>query len=260
MSSQLRKFQEKFHTALLNQDNVKNIEPLIDSNGIRADKRINIYRNNFKLSLTEALKSTFPVIYALLGDQAFTIWAYRFISKVPSTEGNLHNYGAKFPTFIQQQPEYSQLQLPYLVEIGEFEWAYHEVFHETEIQPIKIENLASVDPSQYNEIIFEINPASRLIKSDFPLVKIWRLGNGLDSDEVKLDTGGVSVLIARRELTLEFQQLSNEDYNFLRLTAEGNTLGTIVDTIGAKNPEFNFQECLHRQFQRNNFSGFHIET
>lgn len=258
--SQLRKFQQEFHTALLDQNNVKNIEQLIDSNGISADKRINVYRNNFKFNLTEALRSTFPVIYALLGEQAFTIWSYRFIAEAPSTEGNLHNYGVKFPKFIQQLPEYSDLQLPYLVEIGEFEWAYHEVFHETEIQPIKIENLASVNPSQYNEIVFEIHPASRLLKSNFPLIKIWRLGNGLDSDEVDLDAGGVSVLIARRELTLEFQQLSNEDYNFLRLTADGHTLGAIVDTIGSENPDFNLQECLQRQFQRNNFSGFYIET
>ena len=249
--SQLHKFQQNFHAAISGAPCIKSLEAIIKMNGFSAQRRLNVYKNNFEHSLASALKSTYPAISALIGEQLFNAWANQYVKQYPSTTGNLHHYGNNFSSFIRDNID--SKDLPYLADIAEFEWFYHEVFHEVDAEEITIEALSNVDPNHFNNIVFILHPASRQLHSSFPLIDIWRLGNNLSTEQVDLDSGGVSLLIARRSLVIEFQKLDQGDSWFLQLLTEGKPLGEIVDTISTKMPDFNIQECLQRQFQRKKF-------
>ena len=59
---------------------------LIREDGLPADRRLQVYRNNTIISLTEALKATYPVVAALVGEQFFAHAAKAFIAAHPPRE------------------------------------------------------------------------------------------------------------------------------------------------------------------------------
>lgn len=59
-------------------------------------KRFAIYRNNSFISLTEALKATFPVTMKLADARFFAFAAHHFIKAHPPREARLSAYGGAF--------------------------------------------------------------------------------------------------------------------------------------------------------------------
>jgi len=57
------------------------------------DVAIEIYRNNYRGNLHDALAGAYPVIKQLVGDEFFRFLARKYIEKYPSRSANLHQYG-----------------------------------------------------------------------------------------------------------------------------------------------------------------------
>ena len=68
----------------------------IEGRGLSAAQRLQIHRNNCRISLTEALKANYPVINRLVGEAFFEAMAAAFISACPPREPRLSAYGAAF--------------------------------------------------------------------------------------------------------------------------------------------------------------------
>jgi len=55
-----------------------------------ADTALEVYRNNYRGNLHDALAGAYPVIRQLVGDEFFRYMARKFIEQYPSRSGNLH--------------------------------------------------------------------------------------------------------------------------------------------------------------------------
>ncbi|MFA5826551.1 MAG: DNA-binding domain-containing protein, partial [Gallionellaceae bacterium] len=82
-----------------------------------------VYRNNYRGNLHDALAGAYPVVKQLVGDDFFRFMARKFIEQYPSHSANLHHYGTELPDFLATFAPAQELV--YLADVAALEWAYH---------------------------------------------------------------------------------------------------------------------------------------
>jgi hypothetical protein len=115
----LRDLQAAFARALL-ADDAGPVTALIAGDGLAAEERLDIYRNNVFASLTEVLRDTFPAVCRLLDERFFAYAGHDFIRRRPPRRAVLAEYGAQFATFLAGFAPASGLV--YLPDVARLEW------------------------------------------------------------------------------------------------------------------------------------------
>ncbi len=247
--SGLRKLQQAFADAVFTGETTA-LAQTVRANGLTGPRRLQVYRNNMFVSLTEALRAVFPVVEKLVGNEFFAHAARQYIQTQPSTSGDLHDFGGSFAEFLAPFPGADQLA--YLPDVARLEWAYHEVFHAADHEPLALESLAAIPAANHEQIKFALHPASRLLQSPYPILRIWEVNqNEFDaSDEGKatidLDAGGVTLLVLRRELDVEFRPLPPAEFEWLRHLATANSIGVATARAVEMDPDFDLDTVLMR--------------
>ena len=210
----LHDLQAAFTQALLNPMSDCCVDG-IRANGLSGARRLQVYRNNVFANLTDALRTVYPVIHHLVGEEFFRRAAQQYIHDYPSTSGNLHEFGHCFADFIQSFP--GAAELLYLSDVAHLEWAYHQVFHAAEERPMDPTLLAAIPREQWCDLKFKLNPASCLLDSEYPILRIWQANQTSYTGHrgVDLREGGVRVLIIRRQLQVELRPLALGEYKLL---------------------------------------------
>ena len=104
--------------------------------------RLEIYRNNTLISLTEALKANFPVTVRLVDERFFRWVAQDFIRHHPPREPRLALYGAALPAFLATVP--ACRTVPYVAEVARLEWAICQSLQAEQLNPCSTEPLSGL--------------------------------------------------------------------------------------------------------------------
>lgn len=245
----LRELQFKFAEAVLERADTR-IRQLVRANGLSGARRLQVYRNNVFAGLTSALGAVYPVVERLVGDGFFRYAADRYIRLHPSTSGNLHDFGGAFAEFLAAFP--AAAGLPYLTDVARLEWAYHQVFHAAEHAPLDLSALRAIPPEGYLALKFHLHPASRLLHSDYPVLRIWEVNQAdYEGDgTVDLSQGGDQLLVIRRELRVELQPLGKGEYTLLTALAANHDLASACEAALSIEPDFDLTACLQRHVAR----------
>jgi len=222
----------------------------IRANGLSGARRLQIYRNNVFTSLTSALQAVYPVVERLVGEGFFRYAAHEYIRCHPSASGNLHDFGATFAEFLASFE--AATTLPYLPDVARLEWYWHEVFHAAGHASLDLAVLATLSPEQYPQVRFLLHPASRLVASDYPVLRIWQVNqNDYAGDQrVDLAEGGVRVLVIRQSLEVQMQPLGAGEYALLRALAAGEALALAYKKALAVQADFDLIACLKQHVRR----------
>lgn len=145
---------------------------LTDGAGMPTQKRFDVYRNNVTVALRDALRTGFPVLCKLLGDQRFDQMATLFARAHPPKTPLMMHYGDEMPKFLAA---FSPLaHIGYLADVARLELAMRRAYHAADTQPIAPEELGSLAPEQLLAASLTLAPAVQLIASDWPLFDIWQ--------------------------------------------------------------------------------------
>jgi hypothetical protein len=231
----------------LKTTNASKLDTLIRSNGLTSARRLQIYRNNIFHSFTEALRACYPVVERLVGKEFFDHAARRYIEYNPSRSGNLHNYGDRFPDFLM---EYEPAQcLAYLPDIARLEWARQKAYHAADKKPLDVSSLQLVPQEKYGELYFQLHPSAQLLRSDYPILRIWEVNqpNYSGSLAVDLTAGKSRLLILRRDFNIEMRQLSSGEFHLLHALAAGHKLTHACEQALEADPGFDVRSsvCHH---------------
>ncbi len=170
--------QPQFRAALLDAGRPVP-DGLIDGAARPAGKRFDVYRNNVAVSLSEAMRTAFPVITKLLGVQNMDGLAGMFLRAHPPSSPLMMHYGAAFPEFLAALP---QLQhLPYLSDIARLELAIRRSYHAADAEAVDPDTLAAIAPDTLMQARIRLAPAVRVLRSDWPLHDIWRFNSTKDA-------------------------------------------------------------------------------
>ncbi|UTZ26680.1 DUF2063 domain-containing protein [Vibrio campbellii] len=149
----------------------------IASDEFTADERMQIYRNNFIVSLSEVLSATYPMVEALLGKECFEQMARQHVLTYPLEEGNVAHYDEGFQDTIMQ---FSQViaQAPYSPEVARFEWhidlarqAQYEQSNAAEFKPLAA--LGEVSEEQQPALILHLKKGCRSFDSSYAVFDLF---------------------------------------------------------------------------------------
>lgn len=229
------------------------------ANGIQAERRLALYRNNTMLGLTEALRAVYPVLGRLVGDDFFKRLSREFILAWPPRAGSLLVYSNRMPDFLAAWPPVANL--PYLADTAWLEWFRHEVYHESDEPAVGIADLRLIPEESYGTIRFGLHPTVRMLESRFPIERIWRLnqdGSTAD-DRVDLNEGVSRLLVCRPEWEVEMISIDESSYRFFKRLEAGSTLNEAVSDALSINPNFDVSTLLQLALSKALFAHFTLD-
>lgn len=211
----LRELQRRFAAAVVGGgDHVIAACDCIADDAPGAAARLAVHAHHFRLTLIEALQSTFPVVNRLVGAPFFTTIARRYVLGAPPRRPCLFEYGDRFPAFLGAQPE--ARSLAYLADVARLEWALNRAAHAEDVPPLDSAAAARFVGRATGELIIGLDPACRLIASPWPIDRIWLAHQAQcgSIEPVDLDIGGALLLVCR-----EIGQREAGEVGWLRLNA-----------------------------------------
>lgn len=205
--------------------------------------RFEVYRASFEANLRGALSDTYPVVNRLVGEAFFNQVARAYLRAHPSRSGDLHDYGAHFALFLAAQ--HSTAHLPYLPDVARLEWLAHEAFHAADVEPLTLSALAELPPERYGSIC--LLPCVRLMRSDFPVHRIWQVNQPTwqGDGHVDLGTGGGLFAVSREALDIVLYPLGMGAYSLAEALCLGTDLATACETLLADAPNTDVSAALH---------------
>lgn len=241
----LRELQHQFSQHILNPEHSALFSELVPG-AFDPAQRIQVYRNNMAIGLTDAMGAVYPVIHRLVGDEFFQYCCREFMRCFPSRCGNLHDFGREFSAFLKDFKEADSL--PYLSDVAELEWNYHVVYHEAEAQSLDLEALSRVNPDSFEALKFELNPACRIMRSRYPIAEIWRVNQDeYDGDQrVNLDSGACNLLLIRNREEIEIHNVDDASYAALTHMQRGDPLEQCLGAALEVEDDFNLNFFLSR--------------
>ncbi len=191
--------------------------------GLSGSRRLGIYQHSVSNGLCDALAGVFEVVKKLVGDEFFAHVAESYVREHPSTSGNVHDFGRTFPEYLET---FLGLEaLPYLPDVARLEWAYHGSFHSPVEKILNTEKLAQVPESKYDQLTLFLSPACYLLRSNFPVLRIWQVNqDDYEGDEiVDLAEGGVELAIVREGNQIAFHSLMPGTFAMLKAFSDGES-------------------------------------
>jgi len=253
----LRRLQLAFAEAVFSRADAR-VAARIRANRLDPTRRVKVYRNNTFAGLTSALEAVYPTVQRLVGADYFRFAAEEYIRNHPSLSGNLHYFGDRFGEFLATLP--SAAGLPYLPDVARLEWAYHEVFHAASGARLNLEELQSVPAANWGRLSFSLHPASRLIASSYPVLRIWQVNqDNYEGDQrVDLGEGGVRVLVLRHDLEIAMYSLGFGEFAWLTALATGYDITRAYEQACLVQPDFDLNTCLQCHVMRGTLVDWHL--
>lgn len=224
--------------------------------GIAAAQRLQIHRNNYQITLREALAAVYPVVNALVGDGFFAWLAHEYIAAHPSRSGNLHAFGARLPAFVAAFPAAAGLR--YLADVAHLEWAWHRAFHAADAGPLDLQALASVAAEQHADLRFQLHPSVSLLSAETPFLDIWQAHQPDPAAATPVDVHGEGqrALVLRAGLEVRVMPASRGEYALLAAVRAGSAFGAACEAALAAQRDVDVSACVERHVGAGTLSGF----
>lgn len=252
----LRETQQQFIKHVFQQQQNGLSAYICADSSLSGTQRLQIYQQNIYAGLNKALTSLYPAIKKIVGEDFFNAATYHYIQQHPSTVINLNQFGENFSAFIAKlAPAQS---LPYLSELAQLEWGYHQTSLAPDAEPLALTQLATIPQARYDQIKFHLHPASQLFSFSYPIFRIWQLCQAApdNKENIDLDAGGEFILLIRRQLTIEFELLSAAEFALLSAFVAGKTFVVACDAALEIDAQFDVANALQQSILRGLIVGY----
>src|SRR6266851_5730932 len=228
-------FETSFADALLNAD-LPIPYGITAHNAAVPARRFAVYRNNMVVSLENALKSRFPVVEKIIGEEFFSAMARVFMKEQPPRSPLLATYGDEFATFIAAfEPA---RELPYLADVARLEAARTRAYHAADATPVDAGQFAALDAYTVGAIRIDMHPSAEIVRSRYPIATIWAMNSG-ERELVPIENWrGEDALVVRPYLDVEVRTLPPGGAAFLLALAGGRPLDEATEAAFADDSNF----------------------
>ncbi|WP_375751926.1 DNA-binding domain-containing protein [Vibrio sp. HN007] len=227
MTISLSELQNRFADELRYKESTLDNPCMIESTSFTSDERLQIYRNNFVIGLSEVLEATYPVIKALVGDECFQALSREHVLTNALSEGDVTHFGERFERTIASIKTVSE-PLPYLVDIARLEYALDRSNNELAqalpspmLKPLN--EISDVPEDQQDKIVLHLKHGTFSLNSDYSVYSIY---NGVISGQLE------NISIDKPESVLIRSTANNE----LDVTTISTTAFRLILSIRANKP------------------------
>ena len=231
MSRSLADVQLEFANALRYQNNGQHCD--IVSDHFTDEQRIQIYRNNFVISLSEVLAATYPLTEMLVGEECFQQMARQHVLSYPSTSGDVSGYGERFEQTIQTFPAVIEAA-PYLAEAALYEWKKDSLVRcisESHVDQRPLSCLADVPQEQQGALVFHLKDSITLVNSSYTIIALEQAIYQQQLDGLDINQPELGVLIRTENSQVESYRLTEECHQLLTELQSGQALAQINPSL-----------------------------
>src|SRR5208282_4515731 len=192
-------------------------------NAVVPTRRFAVYHNNVVTGLVKALKSRFPVIEKIVGEEFFAAMARAFVVARPPRTPLLATYGDEFAAFIAAfEPA---RELAYLADVARLEAARTRAYHAADATPVDASRFSTLDANTVGDVVVELLPSTEIVRSPHPIVTIWAMNAG-ERDLAPIENWNAEdALVVRPYLDVEVRLLPSGGAAFLLAVADGQPIG-----------------------------------
>ena len=235
--SSLRDLQQRVYRAVVLDEELAIASPSADN-----ATRLDVYRNNARVTFRRALESTFPVVRQLVGEPCFRGISHTFMREYPSRSGDLGWYGGELPILLEVF--YRDTTFGYLADVARLEAAIAAAEGAADSPLLDARHLVDVAPEEYAWLRFTLHPATRLMTSRWPVLAIWQAHQRSPVASVDLAAGAEHVLVARHGGRVVLRGLDAGTFAFASSLADDETLAEAVDAGLAARASFDASAAL----------------
>ncbi len=230
--SSLARVQSDFQDHLLRGSEAVRAH-LLGTARVPLETRLGIYAGAYGSRLTDALRSNYPALAALLGEADFAALGADYVRTHDSPFFSIRNYGDGLPEFLVQQATYAEV--PLLAELARWEWTLGTVFDAADATPLAVGALARTPPARWAQLSFEWHPSVRRIALAWNVPQLWQaLTRGEERPELVLLPEPIEWLAWRQELRSCFRSLSRSEAAALDAARAGDCFGELCERLGAE--------------------------
>ena len=206
-----------------------------------------VYRNAVGANYRNAMSASYAVVRELTGRPFFDAAVDAFVAAHPSTGGDLNVYGGNFATFLASYP-YAR-DLPYLPDVARLEWAIDEATRaaDSTVSPQRtVAALAALGADDLMQQRFTVDPSCRLLRSDFPVLRIWQ-AHGAEGDrdfDIDFDVPADHLLIRREGNVPVVERMTGAEHEWLAALQAGHALNLALEAAFARDAEFDVGAML----------------
>lgn len=221
-----------------------------------ADAGMRVHRSSVMANYAGALAATYPVVRRLVGDEFFAAMAARFAREVPSTSGDLADYGAGLAAFLAAHP--SAASLAYLPDVARLEWACHESARAPAAADFDFEALARVPAARRASLRLTLDPSVRLVRSPHAIAAIHAANQpGRDGTPDRMP-GPDFVVVHRFEGLVRAEAVDAREWRLLERLVQGDPLAEAACAFGPEGDAM--PELLARFVRAGIVRGFTTES
>lgn len=200
--------------------------------GSPAEGPMRIYRNTAMSGCVDALRSNYPIVARLLGDELFDRAATEHAAACPPRKPVLALYGARFPDWLEAQPWV--WEVAYVADVARVERLYIESLFAADAEPLGMHALRDAD---WQSLHLTFHPATRFEWLSMPAMSIWQAQRDAIEGEFEPEWHPEGVLLTRPTLELQAQHLDRAGYRFLFGIRLGESVGEAALTTANLYPE-----------------------
>jgi len=239
----LPELQRQFAVAMLG-DTPSPLTAWVLGKGLTPEARLQIYRNIVHNNHAAALRTAYPVVLKLVGEDFFESSATRYLRDFPTRSGNMQDYGFDFADFLEHMPEASGLA--YLSDVARLEWARQESYLAADAESIAITALADVKAPE--SLRLQLHPSVRLLTSAHPVLDIWRFCQENSPGNLELSGKEQLVLVWRDGFQIAMQKMDAGGYALMSALLRNLPLTAAHEDALCAAKDFDLSACLHWLF------------
>lgn len=196
-------------------------------------RALTIHRNTAAKAAQDALRDNFPVVSALVGDDAFAALAFDYVEAHPPSEPRLCFYGAHFPCFISSYPPFADHT--YLADVAAVEWLVLEALFARDADAAGPDAFAELDLDRS----LPLHPAVGVATVASPAGSLWlaHQDNDVETALQAIEWRAEAVLVTRPGNRIEVSVEPPEVIAFVEGCARRRPLSEVAAAAGKDLPD-----------------------
>lgn len=200
---------------------------------------VSVYQHNLYMTAQRSLSVTYPVVAAMLGEQALYILGRRLLREELPVSGNWADWGYGLVSVLQTSELHAAH--PYLSDMAAYEWAFHSASG-ARCQLLDADSLHCLQTHDPDHIYLQLQPSLRLVCSQYPLYGLWQLHRQSTAGEIPAkaqlekimdsEESGCYVLSQGLHST-QAKIASAQEYQWLDGVRQGLSVGALLDAYPA---------------------------
>jgi len=253
--NKLKDIQARFAQALLAEDkSALNLDWVDANHTLNPAQRISIYANSSREIISNTILGMLPSAQRLVGQEFLSHLIKKFIDTHSCDTDNYYQYTQTLPEFVAKMIE-SQ-SVPYLAEVLAFELARDRAFHFDD-DNLGLDSLATLLEEHADKICFLLPSNASLIKSQYPIVRIWEMSQPDYQGEITMpkQDGQQMILVHRKDLQVSVDSLTASKYQFLALIEQRLCFGEICEKLS----HLDVVNLLVNSVEHGWLTGYHLD-